>query len=157
MGMLILIFCVFTASAENLKDSDALRGVTTGKVVWDIGMDNPAKLAVYLKVIQETYNGLIKQNVTPDMIFAFHGGAVKLISTDRETIPLEKFNSLDKIAEILANMQKKPGVKMEVCGLATSLFNVKNSTILPGIKPVANTYVSLIGYHTKGYTAIPIY
>ena len=46
---------------------------------------------------------------------------------------------------------------MEACGLATNLFKVDNNTILPGIKVVANTYVSLIGYNAQGYAAIPIY
>ena len=93
MSTLILTFSVFTATAEELNDSEALKGVTTGKVVWDIAMDNPAKLVIFLTVIRETYNGLVQQNVIPDMIFAFHGGVVRLISTDREDISLEHYDS----------------------------------------------------------------
>ncbi|NJO16883.1 MAG: DsrE family protein [Thioploca sp.] len=155
---LSLVITPLTAlAAEELNDADALKDLKVGKVIWDIGTDNPAKLALYLKVIQKTHEGLVQQKVTPEMVFAFHGGAVKLITTDREPIPLEQHGTLDEIAKQIANLQKQSGVKMEVCGLATALFNVKNSSILPGIKPVGNTFISIIGYHAQGYVAIPVY
>ena len=142
--------------AGELNDADALRGVTTGKVVFDIGLGNASTLPLYLKVIGMTHDGLVKQGVKPDMVLAFHGGAVKLISRDKNT-PLEQLDALDEIAALIQGLLKKPGIRMEACGLATHLFKVDNDTILPGIKPVANTYVSLIGYNAQGYAAIPIY
>ncbi len=147
------------AFAEPLNDADALKDLKVGKVVWDIGMDNPTKLVLYLKVIQQTYDGLVRQKVTPDMIFAFRGGAVKLITTqhDHEHVALEQHNEKVEIATLLTELQKKEGVKMEVCGVAMALFDIQNDDILPGIKPVGNTFISLIGYHAQGYAAIPIH
>lgn len=37
------------------------------------------------------------------------------------------------------------------------LFQVENGTLLDGIKPVGNTFVSLTGYQAQGYANIPIY
>lgn len=147
----LVIAPLTTSSAAVLNDADALKDLKVGKVIWDIGTDNPAKLALYLKVIQKTYEGLVQQKVTPEMVFAFHGGAVKLITTDREPIPLEQHGTLDEIGKLIADLQKQSGVKMEVCGLATALFNVKNSSILPGIKPVGNTFISIIGYCAESW------
>jgi len=141
---------------QEINDADALTNVKTGKVVWDITIDNPKKLALFLSVIKETYDGLVKQNVTPEIIFTFHGGVVKLLSSNREKVPLEEHDDLDKVHQLLNELQKKDGVKMESCSIATRLFGVDNKTILTGIKPVGNTFISIIGYNAKGYAVIPI-
>ncbi len=91
--------------AEELNDSDALRGVKTGKVVFDIGMGNAATLPLYLKVIGMTHDGLVKQGVKPDIVLAFHGGAVKLISRDENT-PLEQHGALDEISSLVMGLLK---------------------------------------------------
>ncbi|MEO5345763.1 MAG: DsrE family protein [Magnetococcus sp. YQC-9] len=145
------------APEQPLNDADALHGVKEGKVVFDIGMANPQTLPLYLKVITQTHADLVRQKVTPNIILAFHGGAVKLVSGNREAAPMDQHPFLEEIAGLLAELQKRPGVRMEVCGLATKLFGVDNATILPGIKVVGNTFVSLTGYHAQGYAAIPIY
>ncbi len=46
---------------------------------------------------------------------------------------------------------------MESCSIATKLMGVDNVTFIPYVKPVGNTFVSLIGYQKKGYALIPIY
>ncbi|MBF0623955.1 MAG: DsrE family protein [Magnetococcales bacterium] len=145
------------APSQPLNDADALQGVTVGKVVFDIGMANPQTLPLYLKVIAQTHADLVRQKVEPHIVLAFHGGAVKLISSNREALPMDQHASLEEIAALIADLQKQPGVRMEVCGLATRLMGVDNATILPGIKVVGNTFVSLTGYHAQGYAAIPIY
>jgi hypothetical protein len=141
---------------QGISDAAALENVSTGKVLWDINIDNPAKLALYLSVIIETYEGLVNQGVKPDMIFAFRGASVKLISNNREQIPSEDHNDLDKVQQLLNELQKKEHIKMESCCIATRVFGVEDNSILTGIKPVGNTFISIIGYHTKGYAVIVI-
>lgn len=138
------------------NDAHALQGVETGRVVFDINMGDPKKLALYLSVIRETYDDLVRQGVAPDFIFAFRGHSVALVSQDRERFELTQFDDLDQVASQLAEMQKL-GVRMEACSVATRLFNVDNGTLLDGITPVGNTFVSLIGYQAQGYGTIPIY
>ena len=145
------------AYAEKPGDRAALEGVRAGKVVWDINMGDAKKLSLYLKVIRETYDDLVRQGVAPDMIFAFRGKSVLLISTDREAIPLEQHVYLDEVAELLADLNQRPGVRMEACSVACRLFGVKVESLLPRIQAVGNTFVSLIGYQAQGYGTIPIY
>lgn len=144
-----------TSSPPN--DADALRGVKTGKVIFDINITNPQKMTLYLKVIRQTVEDLKKQGVTPDVILAFRGLAVKMISKNRDLMGLEHDVDLDTIASQLADLGKQPGVRLEACSVATNLFGVDNSTLLDGIKPVGNTFVSLTGYQVQGYANIPIY
>ncbi len=160
--VLVMLLCLLSSSivrSESLNDADALKDLKVGKVVWDITLDNPTELIIYLKVIQKTYDGLVAQKVTPDMIFTFHGGVVKLITVehDHDHTALEQHNEKVEIATLLADLQKRAGVKMEVCGVAMASLDIKPSSILSGIKPVGNTFISLIGYHAQGYAMISIH
>ena len=137
-------------------DSDALRGVSKGKVVFDINMAEPKKMTLYLSVIKQTVDDLVRQKVEPDVILAFRGLSVRLVSKNREQMELTDFEYLDKISAQLSELQKQ-GVRMEACSVATRLFKVDNKSLLDGIKPVGNTFVSLTGYHAQGYASIPIY
>ena len=143
-------------AADAPNDRDALRGVTTGKVVFDINMKEPKKMTLYLAVIKQTVEDLKRQQVKPDVILAFRGLSVLLISKDREQMELTDFDHLDKVAAQLAELQQMD-VRMEACSVATRLFKVDNASLLDGIKPVGNTFVSLTGYNAQGYASIPIY
>lgn len=155
-ALLLLVAATPAFAAEKPNDADALQGVTTGKVVFDVNMADAKKMTLYLSVIRETVDDLRRQNVTPDVILAFRGKSVLLVSKDRENIELDQFPAYDRIAEQLADLRGE-GVRMEACSVATRLFGVKNSTLLDGIKPVGNTFVSLTGYQAQGYANIPIY
>lgn len=152
----MLFMSINALAADMPNDGDALRGVTKGKVIFDINMAEPKKMTLYLSVINQTVDDLVNQNIEPDVILAFRGLSVRLISNDREQMELTDFDHLDKIAEQLKELQNK-GVRMEACSVATKLFNVANDTLLEGIKPVGNTFVSLTGYQAQGYANIPIY
>ena len=158
-GLLLLALLIGAQgsfAAPKPDDADALRGVETGKVLFDINMTNPKKMTLYLAVIRETVDDLKRQGVKPDVILAFRGMSVRLISKDRENMDLTDFDHLDRIAQQLADLQEQ-GVRMEACSVATRLFKVDNDTLLDGIKPVGNTFVSLTGYQAQGYANIPIY
>jgi intracellular sulfur oxidation DsrE/DsrF family protein len=151
-----LIIAQGAFAAPKPDDADALRGVETGKVLFDVNMTDAKKMTLYLAVIRETVDDLKRQGVEPDVILAFRGLSVRLISKDRENMELTDFDHLDRIAEQLADLQQQ-GVRMEACSVATRLFKVDNGTLLDGIKPVGNTFVSLTGYQAQGYANIPIY
>lgn len=153
LGLLTTTSVLATSKPD---DSDALKGVTEGKVLFDINMADAKKMNLYLMVIRETVEDLKRQGVKPDVILAFRGLSVRLISKDREQMELTDFDHLDKIATQLADLQQQ-GVRMEACSVATRLFKIDNGSLLAGIKPVGNTFVSLTGYHAQGYANIPIY
>ena len=157
---LLLVFVMamlpFALLADPPDDAAALEGVERGKVVFDINNTSASALNLYLAVIRETFDDLVRQGVEPDIILAFRGPAVTLVSTDRERFESDDFDALDQIADYVADLEML-GVRMEGCGVATRLFQVDNNTLLEGIKPVGNTFVSLIGYQARGYAVIPIY
>lgn len=158
---LLLCFSVVGCGSDNNSslsnlgpnDSESLEGVTVGKGFFDINISVDAgspeaaqgKLALYLDVIKQTYEGLEDQNVTADIIVAFRGMAVTLITT----------STSDEVKGLIAELDSL-GVKFEACNVATSLFEVDNSTILQEVKVVGNTFISAIGYQAKGYSPILI-
>ncbi len=154
--VMVILLSQNLLAAGQPDDSDALKGVTKGKVIFDINMVEPKKMTLYLMVIKQTVEDLKRQRVEPDVILAFRGLSVRLISKDREQMELTDFENLDKIAGQLADLQQQ-GVRMEACSVATKLFKVDNNSLLDGIKPVGNTFVSLTGYQAQGYANIPIY
>ena len=157
MVVIALLFSSHINAESAPNDADALKGVKTGKVIFDINMIEPKKMTLYLAVIRQTVDDLKRQGVKPDVVLAFRGLSVRLISKDREQMKLEDDDHLDKIAEQLADLNQQPGVRMEACSVATKLFKVDNDSLLEGIKPVGNTFVSLTGYQAQGYANIPIY
>ena len=154
--MITLMFGLAPAYADPPNDADALKGVETGKVVFDMNAADAGKTALYLTVIGETVNDLVRQGVKADVILAFRGPSVKLISKNRADADPADLEHLDKIAAQLADLQKQ-GVRVESCSVATRMLNVDNDQLLDGIKPVGNTFVSLTGYQAQGYAVIPIY
>ncbi|KAA6184006.1 DsrE family protein [Thiohalocapsa marina] len=143
--------------AEKPADTQALAGVETGKVAWDINMGDAKKLRLYLQVMAETYDDLKRQGVEPDMVFTFRGPSLPLISSEHADVPLDEIEHYEAVAEQIAALQQKPGVRMEACSIAARLFGVEAETLLPGIDFVGNTFVSQIGYQSKGYASIPIF
>lgn len=157
LATLILAISMPAISSENPDDAMALKDVTNGKVVWDINTNSPKKLALYLNIINETYDGLVRQGITPDMVFTFRGESVGIISSDHEPITLNSMPEILQSAEIINELMQKPNIHMEVCSVAAKIFEVDINHILRGITPVGNTFISLIGYQKKGYAIIPIY
>ena len=153
----ICLFLLNAAYAEKPSDADALQSINEGKVIWDVTVGSPTKLLFLLKVIDETYEDLERQNVKPDMVFLFHGRATKLISTKPiDLSPNEKEDHKEAL-ELIKKLSQLPGVKMESCSISARHLGIDNETIIPDIKPVGNTFVSQIGYQKKGYAMIPIY
>ncbi|MCF8004335.1 MAG: DsrE family protein [Chromatiaceae bacterium] len=146
------------ADAPDTKpdDSRALASVETGKVAWDINVGNPEKLSLYLKVMDETYEDLKRQGVEPEMVFTFRGPSLQLISTQHTDVPLDQEQHYEAVAELIKTLQAKPNVHMEACSVAARLFKIDPGTLLSGIDFVGNTFVSQIGYQSKGYAMIPI-
>lgn len=157
----LLTFLLFAGSLQTVahaaapNDLVALQGVKTGKGIFDINITDADKLPLYLQVIKETNEGLKRQGVKPDLIVAFRGSAVRLVSSNRTGFSTDQKESLEHADELIRELAKQ-GVRFEACAIATRLFHVDNATITPEVKVVANTFISLIGYQARGYAIIPI-
>lgn len=154
-SLVLLIIGACPAFAAIPEDSSSLEGVKGTKAIFDINFTEPEKFVLYLSVIEETHNSLRKQGYKPDFIIAFRGGSVRLITKETWSFSEEDQLRLHKGADILKQLSGQ-GVRLEACSIATKLFKVDNKSLLPAVKPVGNTFVSLIGYQAKGYSLIPI-
>ncbi|WP_419174274.1 DsrE family protein [Desulfosediminicola sp.] len=152
----VLMFLVNgVAVAGDVNDQDALSGLTETKTLFDINVSEASKLALYLDVINMTYDDLLRQGRTADFVIAFRGASVRLVTTENWSFSDQDQELLKKSAKLLAELQKR-GVKIEACAIAINLFKVDADTLLDGVKVVGNTFVSLTGYQNKGYALVPI-
>jgi intracellular sulfur oxidation DsrE/DsrF family protein len=154
--LVILAVAAIPLIATAADDADALKGVTDGKAVFDVTLGDAGKLALYLGIIMETHEGLKKQGVKPDLIVAFRGPAILLVSMNRGRVPKDQQSDYDEVAELIKDL-KHIGVKLEACSVAARLRKVDTATIYPEMKVVGNTFISLIGYQNKGYAYVPIF
>jgi len=146
---------VSLAYSGAVDDRDSLDGVNPPKALFDINVKDPQKLESYLDIIMGTYDSFVKQGKKPDMIIAFRGSTVRLINTDIWQFEKEDQERLKKSALLIKKLKER-GIRLEACSVATNNYHVDNDKILPDIKVVGNTFVSLTGYQNKGYALIPI-
>ncbi|MBU2583119.1 MAG: DsrE family protein [Alphaproteobacteria bacterium] len=160
LSMLVAVLFALSAgslqAADGPNDAAALKGVTMGKVVFDIATPKPETLVVLLTVVRETYDDLVAQKIVPQMVLAIRGAPVKAIKTNRDELPLESYDAYERINDILDDLAKRPGVRIEVCSISTRMLGVENARIKPAFHVVGNTWVSLIGYQARGYAVIPL-
>ena len=133
-------------------DSDALKGVKTIKVVYDInGISEPKKMIVMLKAIVDARGRALAAKVKPDLVIAFRGPALNLIQKPGPDATGEQ----KQIGELVAEL-KKEGSKLEACNFAANVMNLDPAGFLPEMKVVGNTFNSLGGYQAKGYGVISV-
>jgi intracellular sulfur oxidation DsrE/DsrF family protein len=160
-AMMLLAGGLFVAlpvqAAKTIDDSAALNGVKETSSVFLIDFTNPQKTAFYLDIIRGTHEGLVRQGVTPDMVLVFIGETVKYLSTRPDDLLAMEYE--DQLASIAKSSKelKKLGVRMEVCAVATRVFDVDNDTILPEMEVVGDGFISLIGWQTQGHKLVPIF
>ena len=111
-----------------IDDSAALAGLEEAKAVFLIDFTNPKKTAFYLEIIRGTHQLL-------DMEF---GAELASIAES-----VEKLHAL--------------GVRQEVCAVACDVFGVDPANLRPGLTPVSDGFVSLIGWQSQGYHLVPIF
>jgi intracellular sulfur oxidation DsrE/DsrF family protein len=132
ISLTLLAFVLLVAvSIVSAKEAEALKGVKSAKVIFDVRIANPQSTALHLKLIQQT-------------------------SKNRQGFAAEEQKSLDEIAETISRMAKE-GVRVEICMFAANLLKVDPASILPEIKKVENGWISLIGYQARGYSLVPAY
>ena len=133
-------------------DSDALKGIKTIKVVYDMnGISEPKKMIVMLKAIIDARGRALAAQVKPDLVIAFRGPALTLVQKPGSDPTGEQ----KQIGELVAEL-KKEGTKLEACNFAANVMNLDPANFLPKLKVVGNTFNSLGGYQAKGYGVISV-
>lgn len=146
MTVFWMAFAPALYAADQPDDRDALRGLTSAKVVFDVRVPDIDKLVFNLGLINETYDGLVAQGVKPSMVVAFRGPGVHLLASAAP----------DAEAHELFKALTARGVRFEVCSVAMRVFKADPALLIPEVKLVGNVFNSMIGYQTKGYALIAI-
>jgi len=145
LAALFMLACPPALYAGQKPDvSEALSGLSSAKVIFDMRVPDLEKLVFNLRVINETFEGMVALGVKPKMIVAFRGPGVRLLTAA----------ALDEEARDLFRTLKKNGVRFEACGVAMRIFKADPVGLIPEVKLVANGFYSLIGYQNKGYATI---
>lgn len=136
-------------------DRDAIAGTHELKAVFDIREGDGRTLLNRLMVIEETREALLAQGVKPRLILAFRGPATKLIQTDPAKIRPEDREIAAVIATKLDEMRDAKGVEgIELCEVAIRGQGTKVENVIPAVKVVGNTFISLMAYQSRGYAYI---
>lgn len=137
---------------EQANDAEALAGVKTLKVVYDISaVTEPKMMVLFLQAIVDARDRALAANVKPDLVLTFRGPALKLIQKTSS----EGGEEQKQIAGLVADL-KKGGARMEACDFAVRVLKLDPDSFLPEVKVVANTFNSLGGYQAKGFGIIPV-
>ena len=134
--------------ADNTVPDDrfALKGLQQTRAIFDVRLAELDKLLFNLGLIKETFEGISNQKVKPTLIVSLRGPAVKLFTRDQAT---------PELRELLADLKKK-GVRVEICSVATRVFKVDNSQLVPDVILVGNVLTSQIAWQNKGYALIAL-
>ena len=144
-----------SAQAQSADDRAALQGLKEVKVAYDITEGDGKGLLNRLDVIDETRQSLIKQGVTPHFVLTFRGPATRLVQTDMDKVKPEDRAIASQIAAKLEQMSKASGVEsVEQCSVAIRQQGTKAENVLPQIKVIGNSWISLMSYQAKGYAYI---
>ena len=144
--LLLLLSCPASAwsAAPQPDDRDALVGLKTAKVIFDVRVADPDKLEFNLQLVRDTFEGMVAQGVHPRMVVAFRGPGIGLLTTDE----------LDEEPLALIRSLKKKGVRFEACAYALRVAKADPTGLVAEIKLVANVLNSLIGYQNKRYALV---
>jgi intracellular sulfur oxidation DsrE/DsrF family protein len=151
----VLLLSAAALSARAADDQAALQGIKDGKIVYDITEGDGKLLLERIDTVDETRQALIKQGVTPHFVLSFRGGATRLVQTDMEKVKPEDRPYATKIQAALAQLSKAPGMDaIEQCAVAIRHVGTKAENVIPPVKVVGNSYVSLMAYQSRGYAYI---
>lgn len=144
-----------SCAAPPADDKEALRGLKELKVAFDIQEGDGKRLLNRLDLIDETRRSLLGEGVRPHFVLAFRGPATRLIQTDPEKMRPEDRQVAALIATRLDEMRDAPGMdSIELCAVAIRGQGTKRENVIPAVKVVGNTWVSLAAYQARGYAYV---
>lgn len=156
MSIVVFFLVLSSFSFASAEEYDAMKGIDSAKVFFDMRDGIPKGAAVHMKLIHDTYKELVAMKKKPVFVVVFMGSSVKLISSNRSEFSSEEQKYLDEIADTISKMSKAD-IHLEVCLAAVKYFGVEPASIQSEIKQVGNGWISEIGYQARGYQLVPVY
>lgn len=127
-------------------DRIALKGLKQARAIFDVRLAELDKLLFNLELVKETWEGINGQGVKPTLIVTLRGPAVRLFTTDQAP---------PELRELLSNLRSR-GIRLEICSVATRVFKVDTSKLVPEVLLVGNVLTSQIAMQNKGYALITL-
>ena len=151
LAVLLLLALVHAGPADALDDALALSGLTSTRAIYDVRTSDEKTLQFIFKVIRDTLDETLQQNVKARYIVSMRGPTVKLLIRGRH-------GDQDLMKETVALIHdlNERGVRLEACGYALDLFGLEAEDLYEQVHAVGNSLNSLIGYQTKGYALVPM-
>jgi intracellular sulfur oxidation DsrE/DsrF family protein len=138
-----------------VDDKAALQGIKDGKIVYDVTEGDGKALLNRLETIDETRRSMLEAGTMPHFVISFRGPATKLVQTDMSQVKPEDREYAAKIANYIAQFSKEKGVEsVEQCAVAIRHAGTKPENVVAPIKVVANSFVTLMAYQSRGYAYI---
>ncbi|NCO52198.1 MAG: DsrE family protein [Deltaproteobacteria bacterium] len=151
----ILVLTTVATLAAQPNNHLALEGLQHTGVYFDVTLGQPQKLLLRLTLIEETINGLTAAGLTPAVVIGFRGGATLFLTRGDHYLPKEDLAAKQAIQAQIRRLKQR-GYQPEQCALAARLLNVKQEDIITDVPLVANGYISMIGYQSRGYAYVPM-
>lgn len=136
--------------------NEAPAGAGEAKVIWDCTLGEPDKLMIRLEDIRATMDAFEARGAKTRFAMVVRGPATKLVTWKppvQETVELDK--AAGKIASLLKELSAR-GLFVEQCGVALGRQGVRREDLLPLVKVIQNSFVSIVDYESQGYAYVPI-
>lgn len=157
LAALLLSACLgIPAAAEAAEADDAATPTgTEAKVYFDLSIGEPEKLAVRMRLIEQTRDDLLAAGLRPRIVVGVRGKASNFFTRDEDYV-LESDLAVKK--NILARVLrfKDLGLRLEQCGLAADMQGIAKTDFLPQMDLVGNGYKAMITYQHQGYAYVPM-
>lgn len=129
-----------TLASPPADDRVSLKGIRRAEAVFDLRATDLDRLLFNLGLVEETWEGMKRQGVTPRFVVTVRGPAVRLFTRDGMTPDL---------AQQISALRKK-GVRIEVCSVALRIAGVDTGDVVPDVAVVGNVLISQIALQKRG-------
>lgn len=154
VAIIFLLASVALSGARGLYNNDgALKNVVQANVYFDVNLDDSQKLLLRMNVLQQTVQQLREAGLDISAVIGFRGGASRFITRGDHYVLDEESADKKKIQESISRFSDER-ITIEQCSIAADLLAISHEDFLPGVRIVANGYVSLIGYQNQGYAVV---
>lgn len=156
MTLFLVAFTVRTGpAAETYNNNSALTGLRETKVYFDLNVGEPAKLLNRLQLIDATYDQLVAAGISPLFVVGVRGQASNYFTKGDDYV-VDTDLTVKKQIEARIDRFKARHFRLEQCYIAAGLQDIDVTDFLPQLEVVANGYVSMIGYQSRGYAFVPM-
>ncbi len=154
LSTLFLLASIAPSAAQVIYDNDsALKNVVQANVYFDVNLDDSQKLLLRMNLLQQTVQQLREAGLEISIVIGFRGGASRFITRSDHYVLDEESGDKQKIQKLISSFSDE-GITIEQCSIAADLLDIIHEDFLPEVRIVANGYISLIGYQTRGYAVV---